>query len=82
MTHLPTVIATLRFLAGGWMASEDDKRWLAEVAQQLDSADLNACCPLCQEVECDTHCPIKPHRRADQDGGWWEYHEPDPEDTP
>lgn len=66
MTDLPTVIATLRFLTGGWLQSDDDTAHYRGVADQLERLDPDdwGACPLCQEVDCDDGCPIAPHRQT------------------
>lgn len=59
-----TIVKVLRHLAGGWVDSRSDQEWLSEVADEIehrDPADLMTC-PLCQEVACDSTCPMRPHR--------------------
>lgn len=56
---------TLRFLASGLpFLDEDDRRWLADVAEQMEHQDPAeaTCCPLCEEVRCDDGCPLEPLR--------------------
>lgn len=57
------VARTLRFLAEGWIRSEDDRRWLTEAADAIERGDPAedlgwACCPLCAETVCDEGCPL------------------------
>ena len=66
-TDAEIVVATLRHVAS-WLDSSD-RSMLLEAADQtiLDEAagwgDCY-CCPICQEVVCDKHCPLYPVRAA------------------
>lgn len=73
---LRTIATTLRFVAS-WLVpptDEQDERGhydqvghLVRAAETLETGDpsgLDACCPLCEETECDEGCPVEPHRRA------------------
>ncbi len=80
---LTTVIATMRFLASGWVqdgawdpevGTEPNGKWLSETADDLervrDHSDWleRMTCPLCEETECDEGCPCYAHRKA---AGCW-----------
>ena len=56
----------LDFLAGGWVSLDADRDWCRETAEAIRREDFSDswCCPLCQEVECDTGCPLETARSA------------------
>jgi hypothetical protein len=60
------VAATLRQIAS-WgkarPATDDEWRYLAD---QVAALDHRWCCPMCQEVTCDTDCPLASARGADE----------------
>lgn len=58
--RIATVVTTLRFLASGWVAGEDDQKWLAETADHIEQTTPDDwwTCPLCEESVCDDHCPL------------------------
>lgn len=65
MDELPTVVArALRFLAGhGWELWTPEE--LRAVADRIDAEVAEGeswSCPVCQEVECDDGCPLRPWR--------------------
>lgn len=60
--RVQVVAETLRFLADGWVRDEDDQRWLRDVAEQIERELTPDCCPLCEEIVCDDHCPLAPVR--------------------
>lgn len=64
------VAETLRFLAG-WLVTEDEEheqsKYLMQTAADIDHAakwpwSESGCCPLCEEMICDTGCPLSPLR--------------------
>ena len=74
MTDLGTISKTLRFVAS-WIVAPNDEhdershydqiRHLISAAEAIEAGDtkqFDVCCPLCQEVACDTGCPMEPHR--------------------
>ena len=64
MTNLGTIVKVLRHLASGWVESRSDQAWLREVADEIEDRAPGemTTCPLCQEVACDSGCPMEPHR--------------------
>ncbi len=70
------VAETLRFLAGGWISGDEDHEnstALVETAANIEHAakwpwSESGCCPLCEEVACDTGCPLAPLRRGVTEG--------------
>jgi len=61
------VVDTLRFLAQGWIASEEDREWCLDAADQIEGYDFEEggwVCPLCQEVVCDAGCPLESLREV------------------
>ena len=59
------VAATLRTIAEQ-VRDTRDRDDLLTTAEQVEAAWDDACCPLCQEVTCDTGCPLS-EPRASQD---------------
>lgn len=57
------VAGTLRAVAEQTRDDEERDRLLA-TAEQVESGLDDACCPLCQEVTCDTGCPLGQTRRT------------------
>lgn len=57
------VVATLRTVAEQ-VASDDDRASLLETAERVELGEDDAVCPLCQEVTCDTGCPLAETRAA------------------
>lgn len=55
-----TVARTLRQVAG-WAEDSRTPEELRELADQVESEDYSraACCPMCQEVECDEGCSLE-----------------------
>lgn len=66
------VVATMRFLAGGWVHGEDDQRWLSDTADQIELSGPEHwdCCPLCAETICDGDCPLAAVRRGRSPVHW------------
>jgi hypothetical protein len=56
-----TVASTLRQLAD-WGSEDRQAVELRQLADRVEVDDLNMCCPMCQEVRCDTGCPLEPMR--------------------
>lgn len=56
-----TVANTLRQLAS-WGSEDREAAELTKLADQVEVDDLAMCCPMCQEVRCDTGCPLEPMR--------------------
>ena len=50
-----------RAAAGGERRGNDDQQWLLRVIEQIGlEAPFEApCCPLCEEIECDSGCPLR-----------------------
>jgi hypothetical protein len=65
-TDLPTVLSVIKFLRDGWISDVVDAGnvdYLADIAAHIENGWLDsACCPMCQEVECDEGCPLEHHR--------------------
>lgn len=61
---LSDVIATLRFLGDDWLPPSS-AMIVSEYADELEThgPDRRGCCPVCQEVECDDNCPVRPYRQ-------------------
>lgn len=57
------VAATLRTVAEQ-VAGDDDRTSLLETAERVEHGEYDAVCPLCQEVTCDTGCPLAETRTA------------------
>lgn len=55
-------IRTLRIAAewGGALTTET----CLEVAGQVEAGHLDECCPVCEEVRCDDHCPLAEVRKG------------------
>lgn len=64
------VAKTLRQLAE-WDHEDRSPRSLAELAQVVETEDWPdaLCCPMCQEVECDTGCPLEDVRSRAEGAG-------------
>lgn len=58
------VAATLRTIAEQ-VRSEEDRADLLVTAAQVQQATGSDCCPLCQEVVCDTGCPLAASRATE-----------------
>lgn len=56
-----TVVGTLRVLADQFPQVRDD---LLDTAEALERDWDGLCCPLCEEVTCDTGCPLVEVRRG------------------
>jgi len=57
--ELETIARTLR-ISALWI-DEEGRKVLYEVAEAVETADaesLSWVCPVCDEVECDGHCPL------------------------
>ncbi|WP_435606537.1 hypothetical protein [Streptomyces ardesiacus] len=57
------IAATLHTVAEQ-VANEDDRAWLRETAERVEVGQDDSVCPLCQEVTCDTGCPLAEMRAA------------------
>lgn len=57
------VAATLRTMAEQ-VTSTKDRATLLDTAEQVERSVDDACCPLCEEVTCDTGCPLEQARNA------------------
>lgn len=57
------VAATLRMVAEQ-VRDDQDRSELLATADQVEREQDYACCPLCQEVTCDTGCPLSAAREA------------------
>lgn len=57
------VAATLRAVAEQ-VASLDDRASLLETAERVKAGEHDSVCPLCQEVACDSGCPLSGARAA------------------
>lgn len=51
------IAATLRMVAEQ-ITDNDDRNFLLETAEQVERGQDDDICPLCQEVTCDTGCPL------------------------
>ena len=73
--------ATLAYLAG-WPGTDEQRAVLRETARAVLSVSRDdICCPVCQEIQCDSDCPLYPVRLA---WGCWVTSRPaaaDPETT-
>lgn len=57
---LATVADTLRIISSwGRTNPETMGRLAEEIGSYTDMACLHPCCPVCQEVVCDTGCPLE-----------------------
>lgn len=63
MTPQEIVAATLR-TTSGWIKDEGDRILLIEAASAVAYSDLSWCCPMCEEVTCDSGCPLAEARAA------------------
>jgi hypothetical protein len=53
---------TFHYLAE-WFGTEEQRAELAATALEVEALDeQEICCPVCEEVECDTSCPLVPVR--------------------
>ena len=67
-TVVKTTAATIRYLAG-WFDTGPGLPDLLETARLVETTDENdICCPVCQEVVCDEHCPLATVRARWQRG--------------
>ena len=67
--HLEGVVATLEFLTHDWLENDGDIEYLKGALDMIQHGPSEwTCCPLCQEVECDSDCPLLPLR--DNAGHW------------
>lgn len=57
------VAATLRTVAEQ-VARDDDRASLLETAARVEVGEHDSVCPLCQEVTCDSGCPLSGPRAA------------------
>lgn len=72
-TTKAAVAATFRYITEWGLAYEretaakaaDDFRHIADEIDNLDP-ERDVCCPVCQEVTCDDHCPLAPVRNGGQ----------------
>jgi len=49
--------------AATWIDNPGDMQALNSLAYYIEKFDgTDACCPVCQEVVCDTGCPLEPIR--------------------
>jgi hypothetical protein len=64
------VIETLRFMASGWVTGDENWQYLGDKADELERTEPDDwwCCPLCEETECDSGCPLAPLRQQYADG--------------
>lgn len=60
------VAITLRFLQSGWVDGSENRSYLNAAAETIEKFPPEDwwTCPLCQEVICDSHCPLEPVRAA------------------
>ena len=50
--------------AAGWCSNDGDGLAMLAVARDVEAFQPgDACCPCCEEVTCDTGCPLEPVRR-------------------
>jgi hypothetical protein len=57
------VAATLRMVAQQ-VRDDQDRLELVATADQVERGQDDACCPMCQEVTCDTGCPLSALREV------------------
>lgn len=56
------VVARTLHMAADWYPFTDHAAELHEVAEAVERSDedsLGMCCPVCEEVRCDDHCPLE-----------------------
>lgn len=53
---IETTVRTLRQVAEWMPMSSEELQQTADNAQRLGAYD--ACCPMCEEIECDDDCPF------------------------
>lgn len=59
-----TLAAAYRQQAG-WTDDSAAQREFEDLARGVEAVDgTEGCCPCCQEVTCDTGCPLEPVRQA------------------
>lgn len=56
--HTREVTAAVLRVVAEQAERESDRQWLRDTAEDVEARRDDACCPLCQEVTCDTGCPM------------------------
>jgi hypothetical protein len=59
------IVAVLRQVAT-WVETDSDTTLFLDIATRIEAEDLpsSVCCPMCEEVVCDTDCVLAPLRSA------------------